>query len=1093
MPDTRNRQIFWFCLPLATAIALTCVGIIILYDFYVGGGETPGRVALRPGSGLLAILMGAGLLALLLRNRRAVPPHSRTLILVGTLGILITTIAWHTLRLQYSENLSQRAQALAGQVAATSANAYDLKLALIRRLAEHWELLGAIPSTQAWQLQAAGYLRDFPELRLLALLDPGMDTVRAESRAPADQSWLEQFLKGESTTEWLRHVVDARTPHLSSLVQDSEQGSLAAVAVPLTVKSGSPRLVMAVFDLQSVYQGLTRHYQGPLKLTVSDRNRLVFDTAPDIPPREKIPLASAVVNPHHDTQWRVDAYIPRDTLPSDEIYLPPLILMTGLGLSFLAMLTHLFWRESEHRSAVLHDLNNTLNYHLEEERGLRHTNQKIMEFSRDLLCSVSGHGKMLTINPACEAVLGYTPAQLKGMRVDELLLPEDRDSTLEALARVASGHNDRLSGFHTRLRHREGHTVTIAWTAEWSEDDQALFCVGRDITDELVAETLTRERDRFFSLSPDMFCIVDLNGHFFELNDAFVKTLGYPRESLLGAPYLNLVDPDDHQTVVEAVTRLTQGSDVQSLFIRAVDAGSGKRWLQINAILGDDDLVYVVARDITDELATQERLKQSEALLRIAERTARIGGWNVTLPSGTTIWTSVMFELFDLPVTEAPDLDTSLSYFTGQSRDIITSAISQCSQQGIPFDEEAQFRTASGQLRWARVIGQAVRNDTGEIIGMQGGFQDITATRQAMEQIKRFAERQATIFESITDAFLTLDRDWRFTYMNRRSEEILRRSRNELLGHSVWEMFPEAVGSRIEEQYRHAVATGESVSFETYYAPLDNWLEISAYPSEEGLAVYYRSIRERKEAERQLQATLEELERSNRDLQDFAFVASHDLQEPLRKIQAFSDRLMMRSSSLSAEDQDYLARMQSAADRMQLLIRDLLSYSRVTSRARAFDTCDAQAIMEHVLQDMEAAISEASAHIELTPLPPVTGDATQLRQVFQNLISNAIKFREADRSPVIEVYPENLTPGSWTLVVSDNGVGFDPKYSNKIFHPFQRLHQRSSYGGTGIGMAIVKKILDRHGASIEVRSAPGQGTTFRIHFRHKDVQGESRP
>jgi PAS domain S-box-containing protein len=1209
MVSTRNREIFWFCLALALAISLASVGGVILYDFYTGGSDSPGRISLHPGGGILAIIISATLLTLLFQlprvatifgvlgllvaitfslvpalpfgpglqyarinplllvaigliflsalsalhlpkgwkfglvsapvvlvvgltsflsrwypplaaagvgsiaestlvvspllvlvgltlpflyriYHREIPVYSRGLILVGILGILITTVTWHTMRLQYSENLKERAQTQVSQLAAATASAFHVKLALVRRLAERWEVLDGTPSEQLWQQEVSSYLRDFPEMRLIALLDRNLNSIRVESRTLDYRVWLDSFLAQEETRKWFEHVVDSKAPHLSWPLPDRKGRAHAVISVPATPEPGNPWPVVAVVDLHHVYQGLTQQQNNTLNVAVFYEEELVYDTSPNIPKSEQRHLASAVVEAHHDNVWRIDAYIGRGSLPTDELYLPPLILFGGLGLSFLVMLIHLFWRESERRSVVLTELNDTLNYHLEEERSLRQTNEKIMEFSRDLLCSISPAGRFLTVSPASEAMLGYAPGELKGRHYNLLLLPEDRDSTVEEVRKLASGQSNRASGFRTRLRHRDGHTVTVSWTAEWSQEDNALFCVGRDISDELVAETLSRERDQFFSLSPDMFCIVDLNSHFFEVNNTFVETLGYTREQLLGTSYLEVIHTDDHRKVNDAVQSLTEGEDVHNLFIRAIDTAQNEHWLQINAILSGDDLIYVVARDITESLETQERLRRSEALLSIAEKTAMIGGWTVEIPPGKVAWTPVMFDIFEVPPGEEPDLETGLSFYTDDSRATLSAAIDLCASTGIPFDEEVQFRTASGRVRWGRAIGHAVKNEKGEIVRLQGGFQDITASRQAMDQIRRYAERQATIFESITDAFFTVDKDWRFTYVNRRSEEILHKSREELLGHNLWEIFPAAIGTEFDEMYTHAVETGESVSFEGYYAPLDNWLEISAYPSEEGLAVYYRSIRERKEAQWKLEETLKELERSNRELQDFAFVASHDLQEPLRKIRAFSDRLLVKSDKLGPDERDYLERMQSAAARMQSLIMDLLSYSRITTRAKPFETCDTEAILKGVLQDMETAIAAEQANITISPLPSISGDATQLRQVFQNLISNSIKFHEPGKPPEIMIYPEDISQDSWTLVVSDNGIGFDEKYAEKIFHPFQRLHKRDAYSGTGIGMAIVKKILNRHGASVRVQSAPGEGTTFRIRFRrHETAEG----
>lgn len=1045
MVSTRNREIFWFCLTLALAISLVSVGGVILYDFYIGGAETPGRISLSPGGGILAILISCSFLALLFQLPKLATG-------IGLL-VLVTAAAFAAVPIL---PLGAGFQILAIKPALLLAIAFIVLSAL-----------AAIHLSRGWVVGRIAFPVVFTTglLSLLSHWYPALEMAGVGSIA-------------ESTivVSPLLILISLTLPFLYRIYhRDIPVYSLSLILV------GVLGILITTISWHIIRLQYSENLTGRAEALASQ-----------LAASEKVLLATTTGEAQQRSEWRMDVYMPRGSLPSAYLYLPPLILFTGLGLSFLVMLTHLFWRESERRSGVLGELNDVLNFHLEEERGLRHINEKIMEFSRDILCSISPSGRFLTVSPASEVVLGYAPGELKGQPYDILLLPEDRGSTAEEVRKLATGQNAKTSSFRNRLRHKNGHTVTVSWTAEWSRDDNALFCVGRDISGELVAETLTRERDQFFSLSPDMFCIVDLNSHFFEVNNTFVEALSYTRDQLLGSSYMGLIHSEDQHKVVEAVQTLTGGGKVQNLFIRALDTAGNKHWLQINAILSDDDLIYVVARDITEALETQERLKQSEALLRIAEKTALIGGWTVEVPSGETAWTSVIFDIFELPSREVPDLEVGLSYYTDESRKILTDAIELCSKTGIPFDEEVQFRTANGRLRWARAIGHAVKNETGEIIRLQGGFQDITASRQAMEQIKRFAERQAIIFESITDAFFTVDRKWRFTYVNRRSEELLRRSRDELLGHSLWEIFPAAIGTEFDEMYRHAMTTGESVSFEAHYAPLDNWLEVSAYPSDEGLAVYYRSIRERREAQWKLEATMEELERSNKELQDFAFVASHDLQEPLRKIQAFSDRLLVKSHQFGPEEKDYLNRMQSAAARMQSLIRDLLSYSRLTTRAKPLETCDTQSIVLNVLQDMETSITAEKANIDLTPLPPVKGDATQLRQVFQNLISNAIKFHDPGQTPTIMIYPEDITPGSWTLVVSDNGIGFDLKYAEKIFHPFQRLHKRDTFAGTGIGMAIVKKILDRHGADIRTESAPGEGTTFRIRFRNEEPNSEAK-
>lgn len=1010
------------------------------------------------------------------------PPISRSLLLAGALGIAITTSSWHTMRLQHSDYARQRAEVLAAQLETSGTSAYASRLALIQRLAERYRLVEGVPSPAFWHHEVSSYLRDFPEIHLLTVLDPLFQPIQTETRSLEQRAWLSSFLEQPKSRAWLSHVIETKTAHLSHPLVSDAGTPYAAIAMPVSPIPGQFWLVLAAIDLGHIYERLLQHYEGDLGLLVNFDGRVVFNSARGSTPGSRTVLATSDVNPHHDNQWRVEVFALNSAIPADELYLPPLVLFTGISLSFLVMLSLLYWRESERRSIHLTALNTALNYHLEEERGLRYTNERIMEFSRDILCSISPDGLFRFVSPACESVLGYTPDELTGQHFDRILAPADRRQTIEEVRRLSAGELDKAQGFQTRLVHRDGHVVTVSWTAEWSNKDRTLFGVGRDITDTLVAEALAREREQFFSLSPDMFCIVDLKAHFFEVNQAFVETLGYSRDELLGRSYFDLIHTDDWPTAEAAVRSLVAGGAVRDLDLRTLHKEGGLRWLSINAIVSADELIYVAARDTTDVRRTREKLQESEALLRMAERVARIGGWIVDLSTGQTVWSDAVCDIHDVPRGKAPGVEDAIGYYIPEHRSRIADAVDLCAQTGIPFDEELQIRTAKGRLRWVRTIGHAVKGGDGQIVKLQGAFQDITATRQAMEQIRRYTERQATIFESITDAFFTLDRDWRFIYLNSRSEELLQKTRDELLGRTVWESFPEAIGSEFEEQYHRAVTTGQAVTFEAFFLPLDTWFEVSAYPSDEGLAVYYRSINERKKAQQLLESTLEELERSNKDLQDFAFVASHDLQEPLRKIQAFSDRLLTRSDDFGEQEKDYLRRMQSAAERMQALILDLLSYSRVATKARPAELCDTNRILADVLQDMETSIARENATIETRPLPPVHGDATQIRQVLQNLLSNAIKFHQQDQSPRVLVYPENETPNGWTLAVKDDGVGFDPRYADKLFQPFQRLHQRQDYAGTGIGMAIVKKILDRHNATIAVDSAPDAGTTFHIRF-----------
>ena len=242
------------------------------------------------------------------------------------------------------------------------------------------------------------------------------------------------------------------------------------------------------------------------------------------------------------------------------------------------------------------------------------------------------------------------------------------------------------------------------------------------------------------------------------------------------------------------------------------------------------------------------------------------------------------------------------------------------------------------------------------------------------------------------------------------------------------------------------------------------------------------------ESEKERESYIKKLAQSNRELEDFAFIASHDLQEPLRKIQTFGDRVKEKwGDGLGEGGRDYLARMQNAAIRMQALIQGLLTYSRVTTRPEPFSPVALTPLVQEVVSDLAVRIEQTGARVDVGELPVIESSPQQMRQLFQNLLGNSLKYRSEEK-PVIRVSANQVDDpqgkrndpgGPWVkILVKDNGIGFDEKYLDRIFQPFQRLHGRSQYEGTGMGLAICRKIVERHGGTITAKSAPGKGATF---------------
>ncbi|WP_345265467.1 ATP-binding protein [Nibrella viscosa] len=322
------------------------------------------------------------------------------------------------------------------------------------------------------------------------------------------------------------------------------------------------------------------------------------------------------------------------------------------------------------------------------------------------------------------------------------------------------------------------------------------------------------------------------------------------------------------------------------------------------------------------------------------------------------------------------------------------------------------------------------------------------------------------------------------------------RPATDIIGHRMLEKHPHFLTSEAFSRYVDAVETGQSQQFEQHFPGHhgDRWFTVSVVKKGDGLVLSFMEITDLKHTQHQLEASVNQLSQSNYNLEQFAYVASHDLQEPLRKIQAFSDLLMHHHAEfLNEAGQDLLRRVQDAARRMQLLVRDLLTFSRLTTRSEEFEKVDLNKLVRDVLNDLEMGIVEHKAHINVGPLPEVFGSSLRLQQLIQNLVSNAIKFHKPGEAAVVRItatdvaghqLPPPLNDQSdkrWVAIeVTDNGIGFEEKYKDRIFQPFQRLHGRHQYAGTGIGLAVCKHVAESHGGAINVRSQPGAGSTFTL-------------
>jgi PAS domain S-box-containing protein len=386
---------------------------------------------------------------------------------------------------------------------------------------------------------------------------------------------------------------------------------------------------------------------------------------------------------------------------------------------------------------------------------------------------------------------------------------------------------------------------------------------------------------------------------------------------------------------------------------------------------------------------------------------------------------------------------------------------------------------------------------TGDAIGLQIGH--FMARTQAERDLRQSEARFRSLTGLSSDWYWEQDEEFRLTFMSSRFVERTGIDPAPFIGRARWEMVAPNLTESDWARHRAQLARHEPFfDFEMERIGPDGssvWLSVSGEPVfEDGKFRGYRGvgtdITERKRGQAVLRAAYEELARSNAELQQFAYVASHDLQEPLRMIGSYTQLLERRyGDKLDADAREFMNFIVDGATRMKQLIEDLLAYSRVGTRGKELRPVQAKVALERALINLRAAVESSDAQITRDELPEVTADDTQLTQLFQNLIGNAIKFRRKEETMRIHVGVQD-TGDEWRFSVSDNGIGIEPQYYERIFMVFQRLHTREEYPGTGIGLAICKKVVDRHRGRIWVESAPGKGSTF-IFTLPKIQKGES--
>jgi PAS domain S-box-containing protein len=479
-----------------------------------------------------------------------------------------------------------------------------------------------------------------------------------------------------------------------------------------------------------------------------------------------------------------------------------------------------------------------------------------------------------------------------------------------------------------------------------------------------------------------------------------------------------------------------------------------------------------------------ERVDEIEARLAKAQQVARMGFLDWNLHSDLVYWSDEMVHLFGYPRGHnLQTLSKTVELVHPDDRALAQASIEAAVEGRGVHSLDHRIRRDDGTVMWVHAEGDLLPARAGVPPRFLGTLVHITARRRAEEERRQ-------VFERLTDAFVALDRDWIYTFVNTKAAQLFGRTPEQLIGRHIWTEFPEGIGQKFDLTYRKCMAEQQPAFLEEYYPPYQKWFENRIYPSPDGLTIYFHDITERKLAEQQIRHLNENLELrvrkrtrklevANKELEAFSYSVSHDLRAPLRAVTGFAQILQRRHrDALPEEGRRYLDNIVTASERMARLIDDLLEYSRLGRKALRFGPVSLAEVMRHLQQDFAQRLAEEGGRLDIAPaLPEVRGEATLLGRLFNNLVDNALTYRHPGEPAQVRI--------DWSeagdrieIRVNDRGLGIAPEHHAKIFDVFQRLHGEDEVAGTGIGLAVVKKVAELLDGEVRVESEPGKGSTF---------------
>jgi PAS domain S-box-containing protein len=738
-----------------------------------------------------------------------------------------------------------------------------------------------------------------------------------------------------------------------------------------------------------------------------------------------------------------------------------------------------------------------------EESGAKY--RGLLEAAPDAMVVVNQRGEIVLLNVQAEKQFGYHRDELLNQKVTniipegfaERLIADDLRSAAEALAQQIG------TGIELIARRKDGSEFPIELMLSPLENADGILVTAaiRDISVRKEAEkVLARMEGRYRGLleaAPDAMVVVNQAGEIVLLNVQAEKQFGYRRDELVGQKVKNIIPQgfaerlvaDDLRSAEDALAQQI-GTGIE-LIARRKDGSEFPIEIMLSPLESAEGILVTAAiRDISVRKEAEKVLARMEGRYRGLLEAAP-DAMVVVNPGGEIVLLNVQAEKqFGYSRDELVGQRVKNIIPEGFAERIIadgTRSAADALAQQMGMGLELTARRKNGTEFPIEIMLSPLESAEGILI--TAAIRDISVRKAAEEHLARMEGQYRGLLEAAPDAMVVVNQGGDIVLLNVQAEKQFGYRRDELLGQRVKNIIPEGFAERLvadalrsaEDALAQQIGTGiELTALRKDGTEFPIELMLSPLESAEGILVTaaIRDITARRTAEAHLLEKMEELNRSNVELGQFAYIASHDLQEPLRMVASYTQLLSRRyKGKLDADADEFIAFAVDGASRMQRLIQDLLAYSRVGTKGQdMLDTSSEEALCQALI-NLRGSIEASGAVITHDLLPSVLADEMQLTQLFQNLVGNAIKYQSAGIPKVHISAAKNGGP-KWTFSIKDNGLGIDPQYFERIFGMFQRLHKREEFAGTGIGLAICKKIVERHGGNISVESEPGHGSTF---------------